>query len=171
MRNDCEPAILGDLVFGVDDDTMESVVLAQLRGRGLTLGIAESLTGGLISSRIVNVPGASDVVNGAIVSYASAVKRDWVDVSAESVVTEVAAAEMAEGARRMLQCDVALAVTGVAGPDEQDGVAPGTVFFAIALPGRATETLQMRLPGDRERIRQFSTISLLSLLRNRLNSL
>lgn len=164
-------AILGDLVFGVDDDTMESVVLQQLRNRGLTLGLAESVTGGLISSRIVNVPGASDVFKGAIVSYATAVKRDLLDVTATSVVTEAAVSEMAEGARRMLQCDVALAVTGVAGPDSQDDVAPGTVCFAIALPGRATETLQMRLPGDRERIRQFSSISLLSLLRNRLNNL
>ena len=164
-------AILGDLVFGVDDDTMESVVLDMLRARGLTLGIAESLTGGLISSRIVNVAGASDVFKGAIVSYATAVKRDLLDVTAESVVTEAAAREMAEGARRMLQCDVALAATGVAGPAEQDGVAPGTVCFAISLPGRATETLQMRLPGDRERVRQFSTISLLSLLRNRLKTL
>ncbi len=164
-------AILGDLVFGVDDDTMESVVLEQLRSRGLTLGIAESVTGGLISSRLVGVPGASEVFKGAIVSYATAVKRDLLDVTATSVVTEAAVAEMAEGARRMLQCDVALAVTGVAGPDSQDDVAPGTVCFAIALPGRATETLQMRLPGDRERVRQFSSISLLSLLRNRLNNL
>ncbi len=162
-------AILGNLVFGVDDATMESAVLDRLRARGWTLGVAESLTGGLISSRIVNVPGASDIFKGAIVSYATEVKRDVLDVVAPSVVTEAAAREMAEGARRLLQCDVAIAVTGVAGPSEQDGVAVGTVCFAIALPGEPVETATTRLPGDRDRVRQFATISLMNVLRLRLD--
>jgi nicotinamide-nucleotide amidase len=164
-------AILGDLIFGVDDETMEHAVLARLRDRGWSLGVAESLTGGLISSRIVNVPGASEVFKGALVSYATEVKRDLLDVAAPSVVTEQAAKEMAEGARRLLQCDVAIAATGVAGPTEQDGVAVGTVCFAMAIPGVATEAVTTRLPGDRDRIRQFATISLLNLLRLRLDSL
>jgi nicotinamide-nucleotide amidase len=164
-------AVLGDLIFGVDDETMEHAVLDRLRGRGWSLGVAESLTGGLISSRIVNVPGASEVFKGALVSYATEVKRDLLDVSAPSVVTEQAAKEMAEGARRLLQCDVAIAATGVAGPTEQDGVAVGTVCFAMAMPGVATEAVTTRLPGDRDRIRQFATISLLNLLRLRLDSL
>ncbi|HEY1738879.1 MAG TPA: competence/damage-inducible protein A [Acidimicrobiia bacterium] len=164
-------AVLGDLIFGVDDETMEFAVLDRLRGRGWTLGIAESLTGGLISSRIVNVPGASDVFKGAVVSYATDVKRDVLDVTAPSVVSEAAAKEMAEGVRRLLQCDVALAVTGVAGPTEQDGVAVGTVCFAMALPGVPTEAVTTRLPGDRDRIRQFGTISLLNMLRLRLDAL
>ena len=150
---------------------MEFAVLDRLRGRGWTLGVAESLTGGLISSRIVNVPGASDVFKGAIVSYATDVKRDVLDVTAPSVVSETAAKEMAEGARRLLQCDVALAATGVAGPTEQDGVAVGTVCFAMALPGVPTEAVTTRLPGDRDRIRQFGTISLLNMLRLRLDAL
>jgi nicotinamide-nucleotide amidase len=164
-------AILGDLVFGVDDETMESAVLERLRGFGWTLGVAESLTGGLIGARIVNVPGASDTFRGTIGSYATDVKRSVLGVTADSVVSEEAARQMAEGAQRVLGADVGIAATGVAGPTEQDGVAVGTVCFAIALPGHPTESVSTRLPGDRERLRQFSTISLLSLLRQRLHVL
>ena len=82
---------LGDLVFGVDDETMESAVLERLRGRGWTLGVAESVTGGFIGARIVNVPGASDVFRGTIGAYATEVKRDLLDVFADSVVSEAAA--------------------------------------------------------------------------------
>jgi nicotinamide-nucleotide amidase len=164
-------AVLGDLVFGVDDETMESAVVDRLRARGLTLGVAESLTGGLIGARIVNVPGASDVFRGTIGAYATDTKRALLGVTAESVVSEDAAREMADGARRVLGADIGIAVTGVAGPAEQDGVAVGTVSFGLAMPGRAAEAVQTRLPGDRERIRQFSTISLLNLLRLRLDAL
>lgn len=164
-------AILGDLVFGVDDETMETAVLERLRGHGWTLGVAESLTGGLVGARIVNVPGASDTFRGTIGSYATDVKRSVLGVTASSVVSEEAAREMAEGAQRVLGADVGIAATGVAGPTEQDGVAVGTVCFAIALPGHPTESVSTRLPGDRERLRQFSTISLLNLLRQRLDAL
>ncbi len=163
--------ILGDLVFGVDDETMEYAVLERLRGRGWTLGVAESLTGGLIGARIVNVDGASDTFRGTIGSYATDVKRSLLGVTAASVVSEQAAREMAEAAQRVLGADVGISATGVAGPTEQDGVAVGTVFFGIALPGLATEVVSTRLPGDRERLRQFSTISLLNLLRQRLDVL
>jgi nicotinamide-nucleotide amidase len=129
------------------------------------------LTGGLIGARIVNVPGASDVFRGTIGSYATDVKRSILGVTAASVVSEDAAREMAEGAQRVLGADVGIAVTGVAGPTEQDGVAVGTVCFALALPGHPTEAVSTRLPGDRERLRQFSTISLLNLLRQRLDAL
>ena len=164
-------AVLGDLVFGVDDETMEHAVLTRLRARGWTLGVAESLTGGLISARIVNVPGASEVFRGAVVSYATDVKRSLLQVDASIVVSEEAARQMAEGAQRALGADVGIAVTGVAGPTEQDGVAVGTVCFALAIPGVPTEAVSTRLPGDRERLRQFSTISLLNLLRQRLDAL
>jgi nicotinamide-nucleotide amidase len=164
-------AILGDLVFGVDDETMEYAVLTRLRARGWTLGVAESLTGGLIGARIVNVPGASEVFRGTIGAYATDVKRSVLGVTAESVVTEEAARQMAEGAQRVLGADVGISATGVAGPTEQDGVAVGTVFFGVALPGKPVEVVSTRLPGDRERLRQFSTISLLSLLRQRLDAL
>jgi nicotinamide-nucleotide amidase len=163
--------VLGDLVFGVDDETMEYAVLEGLRGRGWSLGVAESLTGGLIGARIVNVAGASDTFRGTIASYATDVKRSLLGVTAASVVSEAAAREMAEAAQRVLGADVGIAATGVAGPTEQDGVAVGTVFFGLAIPGLATEVVSTRLPGDRERLRQFSTISLLNLLRQRLDVL
>ncbi len=164
-------AILGDLVFGVDDETMEFAVLARLRGRGWTLGVAESVTGGLIGGRIANVPGASDTFRGTIGCYATDVKRTVLGVTAELVVSEESAVQMAEGAQRVLAADVGIAVTGVAGPTEQDGVAVGTVCFGIALPGHEPFAVTTRLPGDRERIRQFATISLLNLVRQRLDAL
>jgi nicotinamide-nucleotide amidase len=163
--------ILGDLVFGVDDETMEYAVLERLRGRGWSLGVAESLTGGLIGARIVNVEGASDTFRGTIGCYATDVKRSLLGVTAASVVSEQAAREMAEGAQRVLGADVGIAATGVAGPTEQDGVAVGTVYFGLAVPGLPTEVVSTRLPGDRERLRQFSTISLLNLLRQRLDAM
>jgi PncC family amidohydrolase len=99
------------------------------------------------------------------------VKQSVLGVTAAVAVSEEAAAQMAEGAQRVLGADVGIAVTGVAGPAEQDGVAVGTVCFALALPGVPTEAVTARLPGDRERLRQFSTISLLNLLRQRLDVL
>ena len=163
--------ILGDLVFAVDDETMEHAVLARLQERRWTLGVAESVTGGLIGARIANVPGASETFRGTIGAYATDVKRSILGVTAESVVSEESARQMAEGARRVLGADVGIAVTGVAGPAEQDGMAVGTVCFGIALPDGTVEAMSTRLPGDRERIRQFSTISLLNLLRQRLDVL
>jgi len=163
--------ILGDLVFGVDDETMEHAVLARLRTRGWTLGVAESVTGGLIGARLASVPGASETFRGTIGAYATDVKRSVLGVTADPVVSEAAAAQMAQGARRVLGADVGIAVTGVAGPTEQDGVAVGTVCFGIALPDGHLEAVTTRLPGDRERVRQFSTISLLNLVRQRLDAL
>jgi nicotinamide-nucleotide amidase len=159
---------LGDLVFGADDQTMESVVSDVLRERGWTLGLAESLTGGLVGSRISEAPGSSEIFKGSIVSYATEIKRSVLGVTAENVVSAECAMQMADGARRVLGADVGLAVTGVAGPTEQEGQPVGTVFFGIALPGEEPEALHARMPGDRLRIRQFSTISLLNLARLRL---
>ena len=159
--------ILGEYVFSVADESMEAVVLSLLRDRGLTLGTAESVTGGLIASRLTAVPGASEVFRGSVVSYASDVKHDVLGVPEGPVVTAEAAEAMAIGACRVLGCDVALAVTGVAGPDLQEGIPAGTVYLAIA-EGEHAQSLMLRLPGDRERVRQFATISVLDLLRRSL---
>ncbi len=160
-------SILADYTFSTDDESMETVVLDLLRQQGLTMGTAESLTGGLIASRLTSVPGASDVFRGGVVSYASEVKHDVLGVPEGPVVTEEAAAAMSEGACRVLGCDVGLAVTGVAGPAEQEGVAVGTVFFATTVDG-VTETGMIRFPFDRERTVQFTVITVLSNLRRRL---
>jgi nicotinamide-nucleotide amidase len=159
---------LGSLVFGADDESMESVVLDLLRVQGLTLGIAESVTGGLIAARMTEIPGASDVLRGSLVSYASEVKFGLLDVTPGPVVNAPAATEMAEGAMRALGSSVGLAVTGVAGPAEQDDVPVGTVFVAVAVAGVETVARGLRLPGQRDQIRQFAVIGALDLLRRQL---
>ncbi len=159
--------ILGTSVFGVDAETMESVVIDKLRRVGLSLAVAESLTGGLLGARITDVPGASDVFRGGLVSYASDLKRELLGVSEGPVVSEPAATEMAAGARRLLGADVGLATTGVAGPAEQDGHPVGTVFVAVAL-GEHVHARRLQLGGNRKQIRQFTVISVLDLLRRRL---
>jgi len=163
--------VLGGLVFAVDDETMESEVLRLCEERGWSLGVAESLTGGFIGARLTNVAGASRTFRGSIASYATEVKRSVLGVTAEKVVSEEAVKQMAVGAQHVLGADVAIAVTGVAGPDEQDGQPVGTVWYGIALPGHEPEAVTARLPFDRERIRQFSTITLLNTLRMRLLAL
>jgi nicotinamide-nucleotide amidase len=158
----------GDVVFGVDDEAIEDAVAGALGGR--TLGLAESLTGGLVASRLVNVVGASTWFRGSVVSYASDVKYKVLGVPEGPVVSPEAARAMAEGARRVLGADVGLAITGVAGPDPQDGQAPGTVYVGLALPGQPTEAAALSVPGDRDRVRQYATISALDLLRRRLGA-
>ena len=164
-------AILGDLVFGVDGDTMESVVASALSARGLTLGLAESITGGLMASRLTDVAGVSEVFRGSVVSYASEVKFDVLGVPEGPVVSAECAMAMAAGARRVLEADVGLAVTGVAGPAEQEGQPVGTVFVGVAIGDAAPEAVRIALPGDRRTIRELTAISALDLLRRRLQAL
>jgi nicotinamide-nucleotide amidase len=165
--------IVGDQVFGIDDDTMESVVLQMLTERGLTLGLAESVTGGLVGGRITAVPGASKAFRGGIISYASEVKFDLLGVPVGPVVNEATAAAMAEGACRVLGSDVGLALTGVGGPAEQDGMPVGTLCVGVSVPDREsgerrTTTRTFRLAGQRDQMRQMSVITALDLLRREL---
>jgi nicotinamide-nucleotide amidase len=157
--------VVGDLVFGVDSDTMESVVLAMLEAHGDTLGVAESVTGGLVAGRLTNVPGASSVLRGGVVSYASEVKFDLLGVPRGPVVSREAAMAMAVGVKRVVSSTVGLSLTGVAGPDEQDGQAVGTLWVGIALPDGSVDAVQFRLPATRDQMRQMSVISALNLLR------
>ena len=161
-------AELGHLIFGADDETMEKVVVDLLKDRGWTLGVAESMTGGLVGARVCEVPGSSDVFKGSLVSYATEVKRSVLGVTAEKVISGECAIQMADGARRVLGTDVGISVTGVAGPAEQEGQPVGTVWFGVSIGEGPTEAVQGRLPGDRPRIRQFATISVMDLLRRRL---
>ena len=192
-------ARFGDVVFGTGEVSMEQAVAALLEARGLTLGVAESLTGGLVASRLVSVPGASTWFRGGVVAYDSAVKFSVLGVPEGPVVSEAAARAMAGGARRALGASVGIGITGVAGPDPQEGLEPGTVFVGLALPESVrpradalgsvrsgagdpaeragapvrTDTAlarRLRLPGDRERVRQFSAISALDLLRRTLRT-
>ncbi len=160
----------GDVVFGIDDEAIEHAVAQVLAADGLTLGLAESLTGGLAASRLVNVPGASRWFRGSVVSYASEVKFAVLGVPEGPVVTEEAARAMADGARSVLGADVGLSMTGVAGPDPQDDQPPGTVFVGLARAGHETASFSFTVPGDRDRVRQYATIAALDLLRRTLRS-
>jgi nicotinamide-nucleotide amidase len=161
---------LGDIIFGVDDETMEDAIATRMLARHETLAVAESITGGLIASRLVNIAGASTWFRGGVVSYASEVKFDLLGVARGPVVSAVAAEEMASGVRALLKSDVGLSVTGVAGPQEQDGQPAGTVFVGVAV-GDVVEHVALRLPGDRPRIRSYSAISALDALRRTLDRL
>ena len=116
-------ALLGKVVFGADGDSMESVVLDALRQRRVDARDRRVADAGLVAARLASVPGASDVLRGSLVTYASDVKFDLLGVTPGPVISEEAALEMAEGACRVLGADVGLALTGVAGPDRQDDVA------------------------------------------------
>ena len=160
--------IIGDeVIFGTDDDTMESVVVGRCRDQGLKLGLAESLTGGLIGQRITSHPGVSDVFQGSIVSYADSVKNDVLGIAGVPAISEEGAAAMAEGAARVLGAECSVAVTGVAGPTEAGGYKVGTVFMATHVDG-VTEVLMVEWPFDRKRTREFTTITVLNQLRKRL---
>lgn len=163
---------LGPTVAGLDDMTGESVVVAALRERGLTVAVAESATAGMVTARLASVPGASAVLRGGVVVYATDTKTLLADVPAAMleqhppVSAEVTAA-LAEGVRRRLGADIGLATTGVAGPDEQDGVAVGTCFWAVAT---ASDTVVKgrQIPGDREAVRGRLATASLDLLRRHL---
>ena len=156
--------MLGDFVFGIDEENMEVVVLNTLRDRGLTLAVAESLTGGLVGARLTSVAGASDVFRGAVVSYASEVKHGLLKVPEGPVVSEACAKAMATGVRDTLGADIGIATTGVAGPTEQEHQPVGTVFLGVA-DAKGAFAKHVLLPGGRNQIREYAVISLLNVLR------
>ncbi len=157
--------LIPEVVFGYDTDTMESVVLDLLRARGLTIGVAESVTGGLVAGRLTATAGASDVVRGGVVAYASEVKFDVLGVPKGPVINEDTARAMAIGVCATVGSSVGLALTGVAGPAEQDGAKVGTLCIAVALPEGVTSSTTVMLPGDRKTMRELAVISALNYLR------
>lgn len=155
---------LGDSVFGADDETMEVVLIDMLEGLGLTIGTAESMTGGLVAAALTSVPGASKVVRGGLVAYDAELKRELLGVDDISTVVDSETAEqMARGGRDLLGADVMVAVTGSAGPDPLEQRA-GTVVIGVSTPDR-TSARELHLPGDRERVRAYSVTSALQLTR------
>ena len=155
---------LGDYIFGYGSDTMESVVGELLYDRGATLSVAESLTGGLLVSKVVSHPGASRYFLGGVVSYAAEAKREILGVRDLPVISSEVASDMAVGVSRLFSSDYGLSLTGVAGPDSQEGKEPGTVWIGISAKGDVY-TKQIFLGGDRERVRWYSAMSALDLLR------
>lgn len=165
-------AALGDAVYGVDEESLAAVVLRLLRERRSTLATAESLTGGGLGAALTAPVGASESYLGGIVAYATRQKSDLLGVPAAmlaeqgAVAADVARA-MADGVRERLAATYGLALTGVAGPDGQDGQPVGTVFVGLCGPDGA-QALGLRVPGDRARVRAYSVVAALDLLRRRL---
>ncbi len=159
--------IIGPIVFGVDDQTMESVVLDLCVEQGLTIGTAESLTGGLIAQRLTSTPGASRAFRGGAITYATDTKTTMLGAPEGPSVSEEMAEAMALGVCETLGTDVSVATTGVAGPDSWEGLPPGTVWVATVVDGEVESHL-LRFKTDRNRIRNYTTITVLNLLRQRL---
>jgi nicotinamide-nucleotide amidase len=161
---------LGDIVYGEGDVTFAESVGALCRERGLSLATAESCTGGLVASLITEPAGASDYFVGSIVSYANAVKVailgvDSAVLAARGAVSAEVARGMAEGARRVLGADVALALTGVAGPGGGTEEKPvGLVHYAVAAPSGTTNRQQV-FPGSRRQVQQRAAFAGLALVR------
>ena len=158
---------LGSRIFGSDGETIEAIVLRELEERGWHLATAESATGGLIAARLTSVPGASRVFVGGVVSYATELKSRLLGVPTETleagVVTEETAMAMAVGAARLLGAEVAVSVTGSAGPDNQEQPA-GTMVIGVHTPDD-TAARTFRMPGDRERVRTYTGTAALQLVR------
>ena len=171
-------ALFGDLVYGVDVPSLESVVVSLLKEKHLTIGTAESCTGGLLAKRLTDLPGVSQVYKGGIVSYTNEVKHNLLSVPQElldlhGAVSAPVAQAMAEGARAALHCDIALATTGVAGPDKDDrGNEVGTMFVAIATPdGTHVRTLTLGARPVRQRLRTHTAHHAFDLARRYLSGL
>jgi nicotinamide-nucleotide amidase len=166
-------AALGGAVVGVDDDDLETVVLRLLRACGRTLATAESATAGDIAARLARVPGASDALVGGVVVYTARAKQDVLGLPAtllqtHGTVSEETTRALAAAAQQRFRTDHALAVTGVAGPGEVDGLAVGTAYWALAHPDGEVEVHGRRIPGDRQQVIARLGSAALDLLRLRL---
>ena len=164
--------LLDDAVWGADADTLEGVVGAVLRERGLTLATMESCTGGLLASTITDVPGSSDYFKGGLVSYATEMKLAW-GVSGEvverhGVISAECAREMARVARERLSADVGVGVTGVAGPEEQEGKPVGTIHVALDDGSGEARVVSYQFAQSREMVKRHAVTTALALLRRAL---
>lgn len=169
---------LGDVVYGVDVDSLEAVASGLLREKGLTLSAAESCTGGLVAKRITDLPGASAVFRGGVVSYTNDVKAQVLGVPEEllevfGAVSEPVARAMAECCRTICGSDLAVSVTGVAGPDTDDrGNEVGTVYIALAsAEGTVCQKLSCGKGRGRDRVRSAAASHVFDLLRRYLTGL
>ncbi len=176
VRQVCET--LGDVVYGVDVDSLEAVAFGLLREKGLTLSAAESCTGGLVAKRITDLPGASAVFRGGVVSYTNDVKAQVLGVPEElleafGAVSEPVARAMAERCRMICGSDLAVSVTGVAGPDRDDrDNEVGTVYIALAsAEGTVCQKLSCGKGRGRDRVRSAAASHVFDLLRRYLTGL
>jgi nicotinamide-nucleotide amidase len=163
----------GEAVYGEDDEDLAAVVLERARTRGLTLGTAESCTGGLLGGRLTEIPGSSDVFMGGVVCYANELKTKLLGVApgliaADGAVSESVARAMALGAVRVLGVSLAASVTGIAGPGGGTPAKPvGTVWIGMA-EGESVEARRLQIPGDRHNVRVRAAQAALAMLDRRL---
>jgi len=162
--------------YAGDGATLAEVVIRTAEARGITIGLAESCTGGLVAAALTGVAGSSAVFRGGIVAYADDIKRSTLDVSPDTLashgaVSEACVREMALGAREALGVDIALGITGIAGPDGATPGKPlGLVWFAISdRAGVSAESLTFK--GDRALVRARATVHALDLIRQALSPL
>jgi len=166
----------GELIYGADVPSLEAVCLSLLQEKNRTLGAAESCTGGLFAKRLTDLPGASTVFRGGVVSYTDEVKHGILGVSQSlldkfGAVSAPVAQAMAESARRVLDCDMAVSFTGLAGPDGDDRGNPvGLIYVGLAWDGGA-HVRTVHAAGPRERVRTVAASHGFDLLRRKLEGL
>ena len=164
--------VVGDAIYGEDGADLAAVVLELCRARGLTIGVAESCTGGLLGARLTAIPGSSDVVLGGIIAYSNELKTTLLDVPAgvlahQGAVSEAVVRAMASGARATTGASVGVGITGIAGPGGGTEEKPvGTVWIATDLEG-VVESRRLRLIGDRAEVRQRAAQAALEMVRRR----
>ncbi len=163
---------LGDMVYGVDVESLEEAVYNLLLERGLTLSTAESCTGGMVSARLTNIPGISEVYKGSVVAYSNDVKSKVLGVPAELIdkhgaVSEQVALIMAQNVRKILKTDIGVSVTGVAGPAASENKPVGYVWFAVATD-QGSSAFSAQYGSGRSRVRTMSVNRALDLVRRQL---
>jgi nicotinamide-nucleotide amidase len=164
--------VVGDALYGEDGVDLAAVVLDLCRAKGLTIGVAESCTGGLLGARLTAIPGSSDVVIGGVIAYSNELKSALLDVppgvlAHQGAVSDPVVRAMASGARAATGASVGVAITGIAGPGGGSEEKPvGTVWIATDLEG-AVESRRLRLIGDRAEVRQRAVQAALEMVRRR----
>jgi nicotinamide-nucleotide amidase len=163
---------LGPIVWGIDDDTFESIVIDMMKARGVTLATMESCTGGLLASTITDVPGSSGSFKGGLVSYATEMKISWgvpAEVIAEhGVISAETAREMARVARERHEASIGVGITGVAGPDEQEGKPVGMVHVAVDANWEPPRTVSYTFNQGRSAVKRRAVTTALGMLRQSL---
>lgn len=169
-------ARFADIIYGYDTETLESAVGKMLRERGLKLATAESCTGGYMAHRITSVAGSSDYFVGSVIAYANEVKMQALGVKAETLdthgaVSEQTVIEMAEGAVKVLPADIAIAISGIAGPGGGSDTKPVGLAWIAVSNGELTKTFSIRAGKDRDKNTQYFTVHALNQLRQFLKNL
>ncbi|WP_032122927.1 competence/damage-inducible protein A [Clostridium amazonitimonense] len=167
---------LGEYIYGEGEDTLEEVVARKLLQKGLTIAVAESCTGGMIASKLVNYPGVSEVFMEGVITYSNKSKVETLGIKVETLekygaVSEETAREMAEGIVKKAGVDIGISSTGIAGPDGGTEEKPvGLVYIGICVRGKSM-VKKLNIPGNRERVRARTTMEALNWVRLELNKL